>query len=60
MPNALLGSGIAYVALDDKMRAETTFKDLIARFPNSPEAGDAKVRLKKLTGQDADKTASNG
>ncbi len=60
MPTALLGSAVAYVGLDDKTRAESTLKDLIARFPNSPEAGDAKARLKKLLGPAADKTAANG
>lgn len=60
MPTALLGSGAAYVGLNDKDRAESTFKDLIARFPNSPEAADAKGRLKKLNVAEAAKSASNG
>ena len=60
MPTALLGSGAAYVGLNDKDRAEATFKDLIARFPNSPEAADAKGRLMKLNVVEAAKTASNG
>ena len=60
MPAALLGSGAAFVGLDDKGRAVNTFQDLIARFPNSPEAADAKNRLRKLNGPNADKTQSNG
>ena len=48
MPAALLGSGSALVGLDDKGRAIATFQDLIARFPNSPEAAEAKNRLKNL------------
>lgn len=60
MPAALLGSGIAYVGIDDRPRAESTFKDLIARFPNSPEAANAKSRLEKLNGPQADKANANG
>ena len=60
MPSALLGSGAALVGLDDKGRATNTFQDLIKRFPNSPEAADAKNRLKNLNGPNADKTASQG
>ena len=60
MPAALLGSGAALVGLDDKKRAVGTFQDLIARFPNSPEAADAKTRLKNLNGPNADVTAAKG
>ena len=60
MPSALLGSGAALVGLDDKNRAVSTFEDLINHFPNSPEAADAKNRLKNLNGPNADKTASQG
>ena len=60
MPSALLGSGVALVGLDDKGRAVNTFEDLLSHFPNSPEAADAKNRLKNLNGPDADKTASQG
>ena len=60
MPSALLGSGAALIGLDDKGRAVSTFGDLITRFPNSPEAADAKTRLKNLNGPTADKTASQG
>ena len=59
MPAALLGSGAALVGLDDKSRAVGTFQDLIARFPNSPEAADAKDRLKNLNGPNTD-AASKG
>ena len=60
MPAALLGSGAAFVGLDDKGHAASTFQDLIARFPNSPEAADARNRLRKLNGPNADKAQSNG
>ena len=60
MPSALLGSGAALIGLDDKGRAISTFQDLIARFPNSSEAADAKTRLKNLNGPAADKTESQG
>ena len=60
MPSALLGSGAALVGLDDKGRATNTFEDLIKRFPNSPEATDARNRLKNLNGPGADKTAAQG
>ena len=48
MPPALLGSAKAYLGLDDKPRAQTTLKQLLADYPNSPEAVEARDRLQKL------------
>lgn len=48
MPPALLGSAIAYVGLDDGQRAQNVLKELIAAYPNAPEATEAKERLARL------------
>ena len=60
LPNSMLGSAIAYQGMDDKTRAEAAFNELIAKYPTSPEAADAKTRLQKMKGPEADKTNSNG
>ena len=49
MPAALLGSAGAYVGLDDTPRAQAALKELLASYPNSPEAALARDRLQKLT-----------
>jgi tetratricopeptide (TPR) repeat protein len=54
MPPALLGSAAALVALEDKTRAQETLKKLIAAYPASPEAAEAKKRFQKLAAPDAD------
>ena len=48
MPPALLGSAGAYFGLDDGQRAQDALKELIAAYPSTPEAAEAKVRLQKL------------
>ena len=48
MPPALLGSASAFVGLGDGQRAQTALKQLIASYPNSPEAAEAKTRLQKF------------
>jgi tetratricopeptide (TPR) repeat protein len=48
LPPALLGSGRAYVRLDDAARAKKSFNDLIAAYPQSPEAAVAQTELKKM------------
>ena len=48
MAPALLGSGKAYIGLDDKTRAQTTLKQLLADYPNAAEATEARDRLQKL------------
>ncbi len=47
-PAALLGSGRAYRRLNDTKRAKKALNDLVAAFPQSPEAGAAQTELKKL------------
>ena len=48
LPPAMLGSGRAYARLDDTSRAKKSLNDLIAAYPNSPEAAAAQSELKKL------------
>jgi tetratricopeptide (TPR) repeat protein len=48
MPSALLGSASAYTQLNDKPRAQEALATLVAEYPNSTEAGEAKERLQKL------------
>ncbi len=48
MAPALLGSGRAYVGLEDKARAQEALKQLLADYPASAEAAEAKERLQKL------------
>ncbi len=48
MAPALLGSGRAYVGLEDRTRAQDAWKQLLADYPNSAEATEAKDRLQKL------------
>ena len=48
LPQALLGSGRAYWRLDDATRAKRSWNDLIAAYPQSPEAAAAQTELQKL------------
>jgi TolA-binding protein len=48
MPPALLGGARAFAGIDNLDRAKETFQRVIAEFPASPEAVDAKVELQKL------------
>jgi tetratricopeptide (TPR) repeat protein len=47
-PAALLGSARAYRRIDDPTRAKRAFSDLMAAYPNSPEAAVASTEMKKL------------
>lgn len=48
LPPALLGTGIAYWRLEDLPRATKSLSDLVAAYPNSPEAAAAQVQLRKM------------
>ena len=48
LPPALLGSGRAYWRLDDAARAKKSLGDLIATYPQSPEAAVAQTELQKM------------
>ena len=58
MPQALLGSAGAYRGLDDGQRAETALKQLIASYPTSPEATEARDRLQKISAATSTHTGS--
>lgn len=47
-PQAYLKTGIAYFNLDDNANALTSFKTLIASYPNSPESDDAVEYIKDI------------
>ena len=49
MPPALLGSANAYLGLDDGQRAQGALKELVAAYPNTPEAAEARDRLQKMS-----------
>jgi tetratricopeptide (TPR) repeat protein len=48
LPHAMLGSARAYRRVDDPARAKKTFNELIAAYPNSPEATVAANELRKI------------
>jgi tetratricopeptide (TPR) repeat protein len=48
LPPALLGSARAYWRLEDAARAKKAFNDLIAAYPQSPEAAIAQTELQKI------------
>lgn len=48
LPPALLGAGLAYRRLEDLPRAKKSLNDLVAAYPNSPEAATAQVQLRKM------------
>jgi tetratricopeptide (TPR) repeat protein len=48
LPPALLGAGMSYRRLDDLPRAKKSMNDLVAAYPNSPEAATAQVQLRKM------------
>jgi TolA-binding protein len=50
LPAALLGSARAYAGLGDVGHERETLEQLIAQYPNSPEATTAKPMLKRLGG----------
>ena len=57
MPPALLGSAEAYNGLEDGQRAQAALKELVAAYPNAPEAAEARNRLQKISAR-APKPAS--
>ncbi len=48
MPAALLGSGRAYLGLEDKLRAGNAFNELVSAYPTAPEAAEARQQMQKL------------
>ncbi len=48
MPPALLGSAGSYAGIDDEPHERAALQELIAKYPDSPEAVEAKPRLQKL------------
>lgn len=48
VPAALLKQGFAFAELGDKVDARLILQELIDRYPQSPEAGKAKQKLKAL------------
>ena len=48
MAPALLDSANAFIGLEDGQRAQSALKDLIAAYPNSPEAARGRDRLKAI------------
>jgi len=48
LPQAMLGSARAYRGLDDKTHAKRAFEDVVAMYPDTPEAAAAKTELTKL------------
>lgn len=53
MAPALLGSAVAYGRLNDNPRAKETLEQLVAAYPNSREATEAKNRLRALSSPQA-------
>ncbi len=49
MPEVLYLLWKTYINLDEKEKAESTYKDLLSRFPNSKETSKAKKEYNKLT-----------
>jgi len=47
VPEAMLKIGLSYRELGKKSAARKQFAELIARFPDSPEAEEARKYLKK-------------
>jgi len=48
MPMAMFRMGLCFEKLDKKDIAEATYKGLIAAYPNSPEAAQAKTQIGKM------------
>ncbi len=53
MAPALLGSAVAYGRLNDNPRAKESLEQLVAAYPNSREAAEARDRLHALSGTQA-------
>jgi tol-pal system protein YbgF len=48
VPAAILKKGYAYLAMKDKKRASSAFKQVVTSYPRSPEAGKASDKLSQL------------
>jgi tol-pal system protein YbgF len=48
VPAALLKQGFAFAELGEKVNARLVLQEVAEKYPNSPEAGKAKLRLKAL------------
>jgi tol-pal system protein YbgF len=48
IPSAILKKGYAYLAIKDKKRASSAFKQVVTLSPRSPEAGKASDKLSQL------------
>jgi TolA-binding protein len=48
VPAAILKKGFAYLALKDKKRASSAFKQVVTLYPKSPEAGKAYDKLNQM------------
>ena len=48
VPAAILKKGYAYLAMKDKKRASSAFKQVVTLYPRSPEAGKASDKLFQL------------
>ncbi|HSF68723.1 MAG TPA: tol-pal system protein YbgF [Nitrospiraceae bacterium] len=48
VPSAILKKGYAYLAIKDKKRASSAFKQVVTLYPRTPEAGKASDKLTQL------------
>ena len=48
VPAAILKKGFAYLALKDKKRASSAFKQVVTLYPKTPEAGKAYDKLNQM------------
>jgi tol-pal system protein YbgF len=48
VPAAILKKGYAYLAMKDKKRASSAFKQVVTLYPRTPEAGKASDKLSQL------------
>jgi TolA-binding protein len=48
VPAALLKQGFAFAELGEKINARLVLQEVAEKYPNSPEAAKAKLRLKAL------------
>jgi tol-pal system protein YbgF len=48
VPAALLKQGYAFAELGEKLNARLLLQELVEKYPDSPEAGSAKLRLKTI------------
>jgi tol-pal system protein YbgF len=48
VPAALLKQGFAFAELGEKLNARLLLQEVVEKYPDTPEAGKAKVRLKTI------------